>query len=132
MADGDIIASLLQDNEELREQIREENEITNILSKRVEILEQDNHIFARIITTHIKQVQYILSQPIDNTEKLKNISVLIEELIPREDIRQEDIRQEEVIQREENEVVIQNGVENEVVTQNEVVEIKIKPKKKRK
>jgi hypothetical protein len=85
MADGDIIASLLQDNEELQAQLHDENEITNILSKRVEILEQDNHIFARIITTHIKQVQYILSQPTDNTEKLKEISVLIEQLIPRDE-----------------------------------------------
>ena len=96
MADGDIIASLLQDNEELQAQLHDENEITNILSKRVEILEQDNHIFARIITTHIKQVQYILSQPNDNTEKLKDISLLIEELIPREEVQNEVHREVEV------------------------------------
>ena len=96
MADTDIIASLLQTNEELQAQLRDENEITNILSKRVEILEQDNHIFARIITSHIKQVQYILSQPNDNTEKLKDISLLIEELIPREEVQNEVEVQREV------------------------------------
>ena len=127
MADTDIIASLLQTNEELQAQLHDENEITNVLSKRVEILEQDNHIFARIITTHIKQVQYILSQPNDNTEKLKDISLLIEELIPREEIQNEVEVQREV--KVQNEVEVQR----EVKVQPEVeVQPEIKMKKPRK
>ena len=123
MADGDIIASLLQDNEELQAQLHDENEITNILSKRVEILEQDNHIFARIITTHIKQVQYILSQPNDNTEKLKEISVLIEQLIPRDEVNQ-DIQESDHNQVSD---YIQETIHNQVEPQ-----IKIKKPRKKK
>jgi hypothetical protein len=118
MADGDIIASLLQDNEELQAQLHDENEITNILSKRVEILEQDNHIFARIITTHIKQVQYILSQPTDNTEKLKKISVLIEQLIPRDEVshNESDNNQESdhIQESDHNQETIHNQVEPQI------------------
>lgn len=127
MADGDIIASLLQDNEELQAQLQDENEITNILSKRVEILEQDNHIFARIITTHIKQVQYILSQPNDNTEKLKEISVLIEQLIPRDEVSHNEsghIQESDHIQVSDH---IQETIHNQVEPQ-----IKIKKPRKKK
>jgi len=112
MADGDIIASLLQDNEELQAQLHDENEITNILSKRVEILEQDNHIFARIITTHIKQVQYILSQPNDNTEKLKEISVLIEQLIPRDEVSHNE--SDYIQESDHNQETIHNQVEPQI------------------
>jgi len=112
MADGDIIASLLQNNEELQAQLHDENEITNILSKRVEILEQDNHIFARIITTHIKQVQYILSQPTDNTEKLKEISVLIEQLIPRDEVNDNESCHNQ--ESDQNQETLHNQVEPQI------------------
>ena len=126
MADGDIIASLLQDNEELQAQLHDENEITNILSKRVEILEQDNHIFARIITTHIKQVQYILLQPNDNTEKLKEISVLIEQLIPRDEENHNEVAQNNSCYIQESDH-IQETIHNQVEPQ-----IKIKKPRKKK
>jgi hypothetical protein len=127
MADGDIIASLLQDNEELQAQLHDENEITNILSKRVEILEQDNHIFARIITTHIKQVQYILSQPNDNTEKLKEISVLIEQLIPRDEVSHNESGHNQESGHIQESDYIQETIHNQVEPQ-----IKIKKPRKKK
>jgi hypothetical protein len=54
--DEDIIAQLIEENERLRKQLAEENEITDILDERVKNLEYENEMLITNIESFMKRL----------------------------------------------------------------------------
>jgi hypothetical protein len=57
--DEDIIAQLIEENERLRKQLAEENEITDILDERVKNLEYENEMLITNIESFMKRLNAI-------------------------------------------------------------------------
>jgi hypothetical protein len=57
--DEDIIAQLIEENERLRKELAEENEITDILDERVKNLEYENEMLITNIESFMKRLNAI-------------------------------------------------------------------------
>ena len=57
--DEDIIAQLIEENDRLRKQLAEENEITDILDERVKNLEYENEMLITNIESFMKRLSVI-------------------------------------------------------------------------
>jgi hypothetical protein len=68
--------SLIVKNEELQKEIDVNNEITDILSQRVSILEKDNKTLALMYTKLINDIKLIMNEEIDDKEKIHKLNQL--------------------------------------------------------
>ena len=70
MDDTSELWTLIEKNEELQKELDENNEITDILSQRVSILEKDNQILALLYKSLLDNIKLILNEKIDDKDKL--------------------------------------------------------------
>ena len=57
--DEDIVAQLIEENERLRKELAEENDITDILDERVKNLEYENEMLLNSIESYMKRLSTI-------------------------------------------------------------------------
>lgn len=57
--DEDIVAQLIEENERLRQELAEENDITDILDERVKKLEYENEMLLNSIESYMKRLSII-------------------------------------------------------------------------